>query len=94
MKGAQVWRRPLPQITKLPKKSQNNGFKICDSDDSRTRHIAPRLNEVNILSPGNDLRGNYIDPKTNPNLSSKPLPLKTTINILIIISYIIEHQLP
>ena len=58
-----------------------------------SRYIAPLLNEGNILSFGDDLSGGLIKKnKTNPNLFSKLLPLKTTIDIPITISYITKLQ--
>jgi hypothetical protein len=53
---------PLPQIAKLPKKSQKNGFKICELILSM--RIAPLLNEGNILSFGDDLSGGSIKKPT------------------------------
>ena len=47
------------------------------------RYIAPLLNESNILLFGDDLSG------ANTNLILNCWPLKTTIDIPIIISYII-----
>ena len=52
--------------------------------------IAPLWNEGNILSFGYDLSEGLI--QKNPKLMSKFMPLKITIDIPIIISYIIRLQ--
>ena len=56
-----------------------------------SRYSAPLLNKGNILSFGDDMSGGFIK-NLNPNLISKLLPLKTTIDIPIIISYITKLQ--
>ena len=80
---------PLPQIAKFPKNSQNNDFKIYEL--IWVGIFAPLSNEGNILSFGDDLSGGLIK-TTNPNLILKLFPHKTTIDIIIIISYILELQ--
>ena len=73
----------LPQIAKLPQKNhKNNDFHICLS-----KYITPLLNESSITSFQDYLSGDLIKKKPNPNLISKLLPLKTSIDIPIIISY-------
>ena len=76
---------PQPQIEKLPKNSQNNGFKICELIWVGT--LPPLLNEGNIFPSRDDFRAGSIK-KTNPILISKSSALKTTIDIPIIISYV------
>ncbi len=56
-------------------------------------NIALLLNESDILSLGHDLSGGLIKKNTNPSLVFKLLPLKITIDIPIIILYIIKLQL-
>ena len=56
---------PPPQIARLPNKSQNNGFKICELIWVGILHIL--LKEGNILSFGDDLSGISIKKKSNSN---------------------------
>ena len=54
--------------------------------------IALLLNEDSLLPIGDDLSGD--SPKNQPNLIPKMLPLKTIIDIVIVISYMIKlHHL-
>ena len=84
VKGAQLWHRYLKWQS-----FQKQWFQDLRSDFSR--YIVPLLNEGNILSFGDNLSTSLIK-KTNPNFISKLLPLNATMNILIIISYIIKLE--
>ena len=79
---------PLPQIANILQKSQNNGFKTCELI---WVGIMPffwmRATLCCLQKIGVEVRS-----KTNPDLISKLLTLKTTIAIPIIISYIIKLQ--
>ena len=71
---------------KTSEKSQNIGLWV-----DLSKYIAPLANEGNIMSFQDDLSGGSLN-KNQPNLISKLLPLKTTINIPMIISYITKFQ--
>ena len=76
---------PLPQIAKLPKNQKVVGPRF---GANLSRYIAPlwiggKFCHLEMIEW-------RLDWKTNPNWSSKLLPLKTTIDIPIIISYIMK----
>ena len=78
---------PLSQNAKLPENSQNNGFKICELIWVGAFPLfwnRVTLCHLTKCYP-NDLSGGSIE-------NSKLLPLKTTLHILILFSYIIELQ--
>ena len=78
----------LPQIVQHLKKSQNNSLKICELILIGMLPLFwMRVTNYHLMKIWM-----HIWWKTNPNLIYKLLPLKTTIDILIIISHILELQ--
>ena len=80
---------PLPQIAKLPQKTIKKRIEDVWADLSR--YITPLLNKGNIFFIWRWFEWRF-EQKTNLNLISIMLPLKTTIDIPIIISYTTKLQ--